>query len=611
MRTLAQDTAHEERRALARKIMAGLLTLVMAGVVGIVCVALVWNMIFVYVKPGYMGVVNCKMGKALEPGQILARPGQKGVQEVVLGEGRHFINPLFYDVEVRPCVKIPPGKIGVVTSKVGTNRTDKVVVVEEGEKGTWRRVLTPGLHRLNPYGYDVKIADAAVITPGYVGFLTRLQGRETTNAFAGPGEKGMLRKILQPGIYYINPEEYRVAAVEIGINQVTFAPPERERYAQSTVSAPMARQAAHAGSGRAMASAPYEDLQPEQLASAREQAYRARTSQMADWLTSSYSAQQKAETERIIRENAASQIAQQGVEVRGTGKKAEDSKRRTPSAITFPSSDGFSISLDATIEWELLPDDVAEVMAEFGDVAAVEDKIIIPQSQSIGRLQGSTFLAKDFLLGERREVFQQVFRQTLMEVGQEKNIVIHSAFIRNIIIPDSLLQPIRERFIAVEKEKTARAWQATKRSAGDLQRERSLIVQRTKEIEARTAALVELVRAEKERAVQQIAAETRRLVAEKQARIAELDAQRAVTLGEAQADVRRWQGEADAQGFEMKVAALGGAEAYTRYQLAQRLPADLKINIVRTGEGTLWTDLEKTAGAAAAGRVLSTGAPGR
>lgn len=246
-------------------------------------------------------------------------------------------------------------------------------------------------------------------------------------------------------------------------------------------------------------------------------------------------------------------------------------------------------------------------MAEFGDVAAVEDKIIIPQSQSIGRLQGSTFLAKDFLLGERREKFQEVFRHTLMEVAREKNIVIHSAFIRNIIIPDALLQPIRERYIAVEKEKTSRAWQATKRSAGELQRERSLIMQRTREIEARTEAMVELVRAEQERAVQQIAAETRRLVAEKQARIAQLDAQRAVTLGEAQADVRRWQGEAEAQGFEMKVAALGGAEAYTRYQLAQRLPADLKINIVRTGEGTLWTDLEKTAGAAAAGRILSTG----
>lgn len=347
MRTSTQNAVQEGTQALARKVMVALLTLGIVGVIGIVLVALIWNMIFVYVKPGYMGVVNCKMGKALEPGQILARPGQKGVQEAVLGEGRHFINPLIYSVEIRPCVMIPAGKIGVVTSKVGTNRLDNVVVVEEGEKGTWRRVLTPGMHRLNPYGYDVKVADAAVITPGYVGFLTRLQGRETTNAFAGPGEKGMVRKILQPGIYYINPVEYRVAAVEIGINQVTFAPPERERYAHSTVSAApqAAAPSAMAGRGRAMAeTAPYQDLAQAEQVAWQERAYQARTSQMADWLTSSYSAKQKAETERIIRDNVANQIAQQGVEVRGAERKDEAGKRGTPAAITFPSSDGFMIS---------------------------------------------------------------------------------------------------------------------------------------------------------------------------------------------------------------------------------------------------------------------------
>lgn len=574
----------------ALRVLVGLVAV--AGVVAAV-IALIWNSIFVYVKPGYMGIVNRKFGRPLAPGQILAHPGQKGVQEYVLGEGRHFLNPFLYSIELRPCVLIPPGKIGVVTSKVGSNRADRMVIVNEGEKGTWRRILTPGMHRLNPYGYDINIVDAAVITPGYVGFLTRLQGQPTTNAFAGPNEKGMVREILQPGMYYLNPVEYRVMAVEIGINQVTFAPPEYERYAQSTI----------AGSAPAPARSIAESAPPPHLTEdVAKRASATRAAQMAHWLTTSYSAQQKAESERIIRENVANQLAQQGVEVRAVAREA--AKRTAPAAITFPSKDGFMISLDATIEWELLPEDVAEVMAEFGDVAAVEDKIIIPQSQSIGRLQGSTFLAKDFLLGERREVFQEVFRQSLMEVAHTKNIVIHSAFIRNIIIPDALLQPIRERYIAVEMEKTSRAWQATKRSAGDLQRERSLIAQRTREIEARTEALVRFIRAEKERTVQQIAAETRRLVAEKETHIAVLDAARTRTLGEARAEVQRWRGEAEARGLQLQVAALGGADAFTRYQVAQTLPADLKISVVRTGEGTLWTDLEKTAGAAAARTIL-------
>jgi len=37
----------------------------------------------------------------------------------VLGEGRHFRNPYTYDWHVVPAVVVPPGKVGVVTSKVG------------------------------------------------------------------------------------------------------------------------------------------------------------------------------------------------------------------------------------------------------------------------------------------------------------------------------------------------------------------------------------------------------------------------------------------------------------------------------------------------------------
>jgi hypothetical protein len=192
----------------------------------------------------------------------------------------------------------------------------------------------------------------------------------------------------------------------------------------------------------------------------------------------------------------------------------------------------------------------------------------------------------------------------LMRVGQTKNIVVHSAFIRNIILPQQLLLPIRQRYIAVEKEQTAKVWEVTKRSAAQLQREESLIEQRRREIEARTDALEKLIGAEQTRAIERIHAKTRKLVAEKQTEIAKLDAARAITLGEAEADVKRWMGEADATGFELKVAAVGDPVSYTRYRLAEVLPAEARVRVVHTGDGTLWTDLEKTAGAVAAGKLL-------
>jgi len=69
-----------------------------------------WGFCRFYVKPGFMAVVTAKTGRNLEPGQILARPGQKGVREDVLGEGRHFLNPVLFDVEIIPLVSIPVGK---------------------------------------------------------------------------------------------------------------------------------------------------------------------------------------------------------------------------------------------------------------------------------------------------------------------------------------------------------------------------------------------------------------------------------------------------------------------------------------------------------------------
>ncbi|MCX7002825.1 MAG: SPFH domain-containing protein, partial [bacterium] len=540
-----------------------------------------------------------------------------GIQEQVLGEGRHLINPVTTQVEIKPCMVIPPGKIGVVTAKVGKEPEAGRVLVNDDEKGIWRRVLTPGLHRLNPHGYTLELRDAVVIAPGYVGLMRANLGAATTNRFAGVGEKGLRREILQPGIYYVNPYELSVSAVEIGINQVTFAPPTLAAYNQRTSQQPVGMANAApvpAAPARRMNEAPgavYDDLAEAQQ---RQKAdYDQKSKRWGTWLEKSYSNTDKEKTEKIIASNRMRQIAQQGVEVKTVeAAKAGGGVRPAPEAITFPSKDAFTISLDATIEWELLPQDVAEVMAEFGDVAAVEDKIIIPQSQSIGRLQGSMFAAKDFLSGERRELFQDAFRKTLSDVGARKNIVVHSAFIRNIILPQALLQPIRQRYVAAERELTSKVWQNTKQSAADLQRETSMIGQRTRGVEAQASAAVAVVNAEQQREAGQIDAATRKLVAEKQLQIAALDAERVTVLGEAQADVKRWAGEAEAQGQQLKVAAFGSPTAYTRYQVAQSLPADLKVRLVHTGPGTLWTDLEKTAGAAAAGQILqSTPAGGK
>ncbi|RCK78158.1 MAG: hypothetical protein OZSIB_1674 [Candidatus Ozemobacter sibiricus] len=485
-----------------------------------------YHTFFIYVPAERMLIIISKTGRDLPPGQIIAtEPGQKGIQLAVYGEGRHFVLPYFYETRLEKIVTIPPRKVGVVTSLVGKEPPPGAVLVNTDEKGVWRKVLPPGKYRLNPYAYKIEIHPAVEINPGYVGCVTSLVGKPPKGRFAQPGEKGILQQILQPGLYYLNPLEYRVQEVEIGINQVSFT---------------------------------------------------------------------------------------------------------EANQIRFPSKDAFSIAIEATVEWELLPQHVAQVISEFGGKEAIEEKVIIPQSKSIGRIQGSSYGAKEFLLGTEREKFQTTFTQELEKVCEAKKITIHSAFIRQLSIPDNLLLPIREAFIAVEKEKTAKFWEETRKSASELERERALITQRRAEVKAETSAIVNTIAAQTEQEVGRIEAETQLEVAKKEQEIAAIEASKTVLLGEARATVTRLRGEARSKGLELKIRAFGdNPRAYANYMFARELPPNLQLRLIYSGPGTLWTDLGKTGGldgltrlrslqreagaateAAAGGQEVPTGADG-
>ena len=102
-----------------------------------------WGWFRFYVPPGHMAVLTAKTGSPLPPGQILAGPGQQGILEQVLGEGRYFRNPLFYEWEILPVTTIPAGKVGIVVSKIGSDLPEGEFLAAQGQKGIWRQVLGP------------------------------------------------------------------------------------------------------------------------------------------------------------------------------------------------------------------------------------------------------------------------------------------------------------------------------------------------------------------------------------------------------------------------------------------------------------------------------------
>jgi hypothetical protein len=519
-----------------------------------------WGFCRFYVGPEQMAVITAKVGDALPPGEILAKKGQMGVLEDVLGEGRHFRNPYEYDRIIMPVITIMPGKIGVVTAKVGAELPQGEFLANENQKGIWRRVLGPGTYRLNPYGYEITVEDAVVIPIGYVGIITSLSGRQVLDgAFAASGEKGVRSDILQPGLYYINPKEFQINIVEIGVNQVSLLGKEG-----STVITKGQIEAQNA------AMDVLQDKMLEKQAAKRRDYYQQAEAQVAQ---RNLSAESK-------RSSPAQQPPSEGIHVLNE-------------YVSFPSRDGFLISLDMTVEFELLPENIAWLYRSYGDLPAVIDKIIMPQILSISRNKGSEYRAKDFIVGEGREKFQMDMTEALSKTLSEKKIITHNALIRHVEVPMQILDPIQKASVAMEQDLTNKERQNTAKKQGELNTEMSLIDQRRAQVAQETMKLKAEIAADQDKQVAQIQAETLRLMSQIDKETAGFRASKVRTLGKAAADSMQVVEAQRARGAQMKTLAFGDPVAFTMWEFAGSLKPDLRINILHSGTGTLWTDLQK------------------
>ncbi len=533
-----------------------------------------WGFCRFYVEPNQMAVIVAKSGKSMPSGQILAEKGQKGILRDVLSEGRHFLNPILYTHEIRNVTIIEPGKVGVVTSKVGEDLPEGEFLANPGQKGIWRALLGPGKYRMNPYGYQIDVVNAISIPIGYAGVITSLSGEQAApGSFANASQKGVREDILQPGLYYVNPKQYKVDVLEIGVNQVSLLGKTGgevvTKTRQITQNAAMEKQ--------------------EQSLFAEQRARRDK------YISGSSSLRRDAPDPRPVQQQRV-QSQQEQADVQRAGKYAMGDSMNTlglAEFVEFPSRDGFNISLDMSVEVELHPSKIAGIFSNYGDLPAVVDKIIMPQITSISRNKGSEYRAKDFIVGEGREKFQNDLTEALATVFAEKDLLVHNALIRHVEVPQQILDPIQQTSIAVEQDLTNKERQNTARTQADLNTETTLIEQRRRQVEQETRKLVAEIQADQEKTVAEIQAETKRKVAEIATETANIAADTTRVLGTAKADALKMVEGAKADGFQLKATAFQDPAAFIYWEMARSLNPEMKINILHAGEGTLWTDLEK------------------
>ncbi len=489
-----------------------------------------WFVCRVYVPEGYSLLLRYKGPLVMsavepEPGR-LSRDNEVGVHEQMRGPGRHFYNPIYWERTIVPDVVIRPGEIGVVTSKIGAYLPAGEFLVDgdlEGDnhakhQGILRKVFGPGRYRANPYAYEFKIVQREVIRvgeqektsgwveipAGYVGVVTM----QASNPLLGLSA-GIQDKVLQPGLYPINPKEQQVDILNIGFTESSIQ-------VQEAVDA----------QGNLV-----HDTQGEPLA------------------------------------------------VEGTG-------------INFPSNDGFDIQLDFSAIWGVMPKDAAEIVRLFGNLAAVEQKVIEPQSESICRNSGSKMGAVELLVGTSREEFQSSVSDEFQRVLLEKHITLLYGLVRHIYIPQEVREPIQKGYVSDELRLTRDEETKTARIEANLREAERKVDLEAERIRVDTDRMKAGVLAEGNKKASEIVATTKQLVAVIDRQSAELDAKKTITLGRAEASAKQMASEAEADKFRLAVQAFGSPAAYNRWQFAEQLPDDLDLQLFYAGEGTLWTDLK-------------------
>ena len=378
----------------------------------------------------------------------------------------------------------------------------------------------------------------------------------------------MLSDILQPGLYYLNRYAYQVNVIEIGMNQVTMA----------------------AGSNESMVST------RSRLSNA--------TDALAELESNTLNFQKKLRRERAERMNAAPAVTvSDGLLLKSPVGALPLPKAAAPlpaeaqifgisRAVEFPSRDGFKVALDMTVEFELMPENLAKIYLLYGDLPQVVEKIILPQVLSVSRLKGSSYRAQDFIMGEGRETFQYDLSQVLGETLAGRSIIVHNAIIRNVDIPINILSPIRAVSLAKEQNLTNESLQGTAKKLAELNIETELIEQRRREVVQETEKLVARIAAERDQAVAQLKAETELTVAELKLKKSELLAKIAQLKGETEVKTRYLVDNETARGELLKAEALGGAAKLSELKLVDSLNPEVETRIIYAGPGTLWTDLK-------------------
>ena len=193
------------------------------GVLGVCVLLFVFFVCRVYLGQGEQAFVMNKEGKDLDNTMLLAPETQyKGPQKEPLKEGRHFLNPYFYDwTRPQKAMEIPQDQVGILTRLNGQAPPYGEGVAQDPKQcGIVQEPVMPGRHYLHLWEYSCEIAPMVKIEPGFMGVVTRLAGPLPANPntfVVEAGARGTQPFLVPPGAYpqYSNKYVFEITPIDI------------------------------------------------------------------------------------------------------------------------------------------------------------------------------------------------------------------------------------------------------------------------------------------------------------------------------------------------------------------------------------------------------------
>lgn len=447
------------------------------------------------------------------------------------------------------------GEFAVLIRKTGENLpAGEILATKPGQKGIQLDVLPEGRYFRNPYVWAWQIQRITDIPAGQLGVKSRLYGKPLP-----PGEilarsddqKGFLPEVLSPGKYRINPYAYDVQLVDA----IHIKP----------------------GCVGVITHLDGTDVLDGVVPAAARNQYLV-------------SAGLKG-VDGVVLDPGTYYLNPYRVSVVEVNLQSQRFEMSGNDAIPFLTEDGFTVVIEGTIEFNIRRDKAALLTHKVGDMEDIIRKIILPRARGFTRIEGSKKKAKEFIVGETRQEFQNNLDQHLKSNCDEWGVSVNSVLIRNIIPPQEVAQVIRDRELAAQDARKYAQQTDQAKSRAELVRQQMLAEQSQRKVEADTLRLRAEIKANQNKEVLQLQATRELEVARIDSQTAKAQAQSLLLGAQAEQDVIIKTNAAEAAVLADKAQAFGGGGEFARYLFYSRLAPRLQSILTDDTPGGLGAPL--------------------